>query len=461
MILVQARHQLSRRWERCHGQTRPVLVQVQFSSVQLNRLIAVAFLALVGLMPARDGSAQTTLYLRTLAEDLLCSQPECQAKLLTADPDVPAVRRVEDIDDRAPATYVFPDGSLTAGLRDSSTAQAAIVVRSPATGASAAVAAPMAVTLLGNPVRPEVYFNDAQGPVAATFSGVRRLTPPLCLAATGSYVISVSADGRRVAYDHRCFGVFGGVIVIDTATGATVGSLPDLYGGTLSADGMTFYSAFLTYLRRYDVATGAVQAEVNFAPLSPNLVAVDPFTGAVLVTVDALGFGGGVYDANLQLVRNSTAIRGGRWWFDPNQPRAFVLTSHSPAPGLYLDGVRFVDTTTWMTTFDVELGPGFVPRASMVAAFVPAATSTLAAQVSGHIVSLSWGVGEPAAAVTRYVLEVGSAPGLNDIFSGLDVGLQTSSAANGVPPGTYYVRVRAGNFTGLSSPSNEVVVQVP
>ena len=50
---------------------------------------------------------------------------------------------------------------------------------------------------------------------------------------------------------------------------------------------------------------------------------------------------------------------------------------------------------------------------------------------------------------------------LTDIFGGLDVGLQTSFAASGVPPGTYFVRVRAGNDTGISAPSNEVVVTVP
>jgi len=63
--------------------------------------------------------------------------------------------------------------------------------------------------------------------------------------------------------------------------------------------------------------------------------------------------------------------------------------------------------------------------------------------------------------VSRYVLEVGSAAGLNDIFTGLDVGLQTSFGATGVPPGRYYVRARAGNSAGLGAPSSEVVVQVP
>ncbi|MGD9904201.1 MAG: fibronectin type III domain-containing protein [Vicinamibacterales bacterium] len=416
-------------------------------------------MALAALALAREGAAQTTLYLRTLAEDLPCADPSCQAQLLTAAVDPPVVRSVVDIDDRAPATYVFPDGSLTAGLRDSSTDRAAIVVRNTATGATAVVPAPRASTLIGNPVRPEVYFNDEQGPLAATFSGLRRLTPPACATASASQAISVSADGRRVAYFHQCSAVFSGVIVIDTNSGATVGTLPGLVGGSLSDDGTTLYSAYLTYLRRYNATTGAVLAEVDFSPQTPSMPVVDPNSGAVLVGLDDLGFGGSVYDANLQFMQGSTAFRNGSWWFDPNRPRAFALTTHRFNQTLVLEGVRIVDTATWTTMLDVQLGPG--PRASMVAAFVPAVTGTLTAHVAGSAVSLSWTEGGPAATVSRFVLEVGSAPGLSDIFAGLDVGLRTSFSAAGVPPGTYYVRVRAGNYSGLSAPSNEVVVTVP
>jgi hypothetical protein len=58
------------------------------------------------------------------------------------------------------------------------------------------------------------------------------------------------------------------------------------------------------------------------------------------------------------------------------------------------------------------------------------------------------------------LLEAGTAPGLSDITN-LDVGPTTALTVNGVPPGTYYVRVRAANVTGDSAPSNEAVVVVP
>jgi hypothetical protein len=91
----------------------------------------------------------------------------------------------------------------------------------------------------------------------------------------------------------------------------------------------------------------------------------------------------------------------------------------------------------------------------------PAPPASLAAAAQGSSVQLTWAEGLPVAQSLRYVLEAGSGPGLNDLIPGLDMGLQTSLTASGVPPGRYYVRVRAGNYAGLSAPSNEVVVQVP
>jgi hypothetical protein len=59
---------------------------------------------------------------------------------------------------------------------------------------------------------------------------------------------------------------------------------------------------------------------------------------------------------------------------------------------------------------------------------------------------------------TRHVLEVGAAPGCTDLT--VELGPDTTEAFADVPRGTYYVRVRAANYTGVSAPSNEVIVAV-
>ena len=55
------------------------------------------------------------------------------------------------------------------------------------------------------------------------------------------------------------------------------------------------------------------------------------------------------------------------------------------------------------------------------------------------------------------LIDAGSAPGLTDLAS-FAVGATTGYAVD-VPPGTYYVRVRAANALGASAPSNEIVLQ--
>src|SRR5688572_22410694 len=89
---------------------------------------------------------------------------------------------------------------------------------------------------------------------------------------------------------------------------------------------------------------------------------------------------------------------------------------------------------------------------------VPGPPSGLLAEVSGNTVTLSWvpPVGSP---VTAYRLQAGNAPGLTNVFDGV-VGLTVRVTATNVPNGSYYVRVRAIDGTGESTPSNEVLVVV-
>jgi hypothetical protein len=90
----------------------------------------------------------------------------------------------------------------------------------------------------------------------------------------------------------------------------------------------------------------------------------------------------------------------------------------------------------------------------------PAAPGTLTALVAGARVTLSWTPPSAGDLPTSYVVEAGSASGRSDLAN-FDTGNPTPAlVADGVPAGTYFVRVRAKNGAGASGPSNEVVVAV-
>jgi hypothetical protein len=109
---------------------------------------------------------------------------------------------------------------------------------------------------------------------------------------------------------------------------------------------------------------------------------------------------------------------------------------------------------------------GIGPASSEVFAVVGSATAfpdspeNLTATVSGSNVSFSWSPPSSGGAPTGYVLEAGSGWGLADIAR-LTLGPVTTFATGPiVPPGTYYVRVRAVNAAGIGPLSNGVVVVV-
>jgi hypothetical protein len=82
----------------------------------------------------------------------------------------------------------------------------------------------------------------------------------------------------------------------------------------------------------------------------------------------------------------------------------------------------------------------------------PGAPGAFRVTQSGSVVTLDWNT---VAGATDYVLEVGSAPGRNNL---LVVALPPGPISATAPPGTYYVRIRARNGCGASSPSNELIV---
>ena len=74
-----------------------------------------------------------------------------------------------------------------------------------------------------------------------------------------------------------------------------------------------------------------------------------------------------------------------------------------------------------------------------------------------HKVALGWFPPESGTA-SSYILEAGTTPGASDVFNG-SLGL-TTAIEGVIPPGTYYVRVRAVNSSGVRPPSNEVAIVI-
>lgn len=95
--------------------------------------------------------------------------------------------------------------------------------------------------------------------------------------------------------------------------------------------------------------------------------------------------------------------------------------------------------------------------AASVRAAAPAAPANLRASVSGSTVSLSWDAptGPPPG---RYVLEASLTPA-GPLLATLPTSATSLMVAD-VPPGTYFVRVRASNADGFSAPSSEIAVTV-
>ena len=79
---------------------------------------------------------------------------------------------------------------------------------------------------------------------------------------------------------------------------------------------------------------------------------------------------------------------------------------------------------------------------------------------SGPTVTLSW-TAPIAGLPTSYVIEASSTPGGPANLASFNTGnVQTTLVTPNVPLGTYYVRVRGLDASGLGPPSNEILLSV-
>lgn len=126
------------------------------------------------------------------------------------------------------------------------------------------------------------------------------------------------------------------------------------------------------------------------------------------------------------------------------------LTANAP-PGRYFVRVRAVAGPCGAAeSNEVELAVG-LPQ-------LPGAPANLTHQVNAGTVTLTWQAS--AGTVGGYIVEAGSQSGSANLAV-IPLGNVLTLSAPGVPPGTYFVRVRGFNAAGQGPPSNETTVVVP
>ena len=127
----------------------------------------------------------------------------------------------------------------------------------------------------------------------------------------------------------------------------------------------------------------------------------------------------------------------------------------TPAPdGIYAYRLRAVNKCGAS-----RFTPAATATVGATAATLPSAPVGLQQLVSGRSLSLDWSPPFTGDDATRYVIEVTDSRRLPVVT--VETGnSSTRFTYDGVPPGEYTVRVRAGNTGGVSAPSNTVAVVI-
>jgi 5-hydroxyisourate hydrolase-like protein (transthyretin family) len=131
-----------------------------------------------------------------------------------------------------------------------------------------------------------------------------------------------------------------------------------------------------------------------------------------------------------------------------------AVFSFSPVPnGFYFLRVRSRNAAgVSVASTEVMITVGNVPAP-------PGAPSFTGASASSGTVTLNWAAPTQGTA-TSYIIEAGSATGLSNLATLNTGSTATTQSFTGVPPGTYYIRIRAVNAQGASVVSNERILTV-
>ena len=218
-----------------------------------------------------------------------------------------------------------------------------------------------------------------------------------------------------------------------------------------------------TVYRRIDVATGALLAERSGPPSA--FWGVQPtydrrlgrlYTGddSTVLVLDATNL------TEIGRINGPAPGMSSSIVLDPERPEAYVAWwRYSEERYRQTVHVYRVSTETLAILESLQL-----PVDGLVVGLTigprPPALSDLNVVVDQRVATLTWTIGPRRSIATGQVVEAGFSPGETAVRLPVDAGA-TSLTIPGVPPGRYYVRVRSVNGTGLGTPSNEVLVEVP
>lgn len=295
-------------------------------------------------------------------------------------------------------------------------------------------------------------FELPQGGVAPGFrvfdSTGRRV--PLAAPPRFTRIWAVHGSGTQFA--------IGGVVNFEGSAAASVGLVSALTGDDLGWAPLlqgSWFNGSVSYLARYDdllvVGGGFNKAGGRRA----NNLAIFPSAGPPR-------------RLRARVTGNAVTMA----WDPPSgvTPGAYVLEAFSGGTRLgsasLTSGAFNVTAPSGSFTVQVRavIGGAPGPSSSRVALLVPAPSTppqaplALVVSVAGRTARLAWLPGGGNA--ESYAIEAGTSPGSSNLGI-LDTGVLDTDFRAAVPPGTYYVRVRARNTFGSSAASTEAVLIVP
>jgi len=305
-----------------------------------------------------------------------------------------------------------------------------------------------------------VWTIDLRGPAAVALATTTTGAPSFAYAAETDEAFILTSSGAPAP-----------TLVVNATTGAEVrrwSRSPSSIGALTEPGGRVVWTNDGDGMKTYDARTGAVlatspyfQTTAAFHDAARGLLFIRQ--GDFLVVVDPLrlteiGRARVAFSPPMSLLAESTQTLPGRWMTGAYVVRASYRYGNSTCNDISIDALDAGGAIRGTADILARLGPGGSGYCG-AAGFLfrsPFAPTALASSVSGHTVHLSW---KDPGDTTEFELEFGFAPGQR--AGAIRVGAATSVTIPGVPPGAYYVRVKAVNEVGASPASVDVRVVVP